>query len=105
MLLEAALDELARRRPGEDLHLRTRRMMAAVAQICEDARRALRGLAGDADGVRLRRLPRLPGPRSAAGGFLYACTEGPCVDAAAIDWTRGSLVDERRRSRGRRRLA
>jgi dihydroorotate dehydrogenase electron transfer subunit len=26
-----------------------------------------------------------------AGGFLYACTEGPCVDAAAIDWGHGPL--------------
>ena len=23
------------------------------------------------------------------GGFLYACAEGPCVDAARIDWNRG----------------
>ena len=22
-------------------------------------------------------------------GYLYACTEGPCVDAAAIDWSGG----------------
>ena len=22
-------------------------------------------------------------------GYLYACTEGPCVDAATIDWSRG----------------
>ena len=28
-----------------------------------------------------------PVPR-ASGGFLYACTEGPCVDAAAVDWSR-----------------
>jgi dihydroorotate dehydrogenase electron transfer subunit len=31
-----------------------------------------------------------PVPRAAShGGFLYACTEGPCVDAASIDWARG----------------
>jgi dihydroorotate dehydrogenase electron transfer subunit len=28
-----------------------------------------------------------PVPR-ASGGFLYACIEGPCVDAAAVDWSR-----------------
>jgi dihydroorotate dehydrogenase electron transfer subunit len=27
-----------------------------------------------------------PVPRR-AGGFLYACTEGPCIDAASIDWS------------------
>lgn len=26
-----------------------------------------------------------------AGGFLYACTEGPCVDAEAIDWGQSSV--------------
>jgi dihydroorotate dehydrogenase electron transfer subunit len=28
--------------------------------------------------------------RKAEGGYLYACTEGPCVDAATIDWSRGA---------------
>ena len=23
------------------------------------------------------------------GGYLYACTEGPCIDAGRIDWERG----------------
>jgi dihydroorotate dehydrogenase electron transfer subunit len=23
------------------------------------------------------------------GGYLYACTEGPCIDARRIDWQRG----------------
>jgi dihydroorotate dehydrogenase electron transfer subunit len=32
-------------------------------------------------------VPRL-GPDGAGNGFLYACTEGPCVDAATIDWSR-----------------
>jgi dihydroorotate dehydrogenase electron transfer subunit len=30
-----------------------------------------------------------PVPRRDEKTYLYACTEGPCVDALAIDWTRG----------------
>jgi len=63
-------------------------MMAAVAGICAD-----RGVLCEVSletpmacgyGVCLG----CPVARS-AGGFLYACTEGPCIDAAAIDWGRG----------------
>ena len=70
-------------------------MMAAVAALC-----AARGVPCEVSletpmacgyGVCLG----CPVPRATATrGYLYACTEGPCVDAAAIDWSR---------SRGRRR--
>jgi dihydroorotate dehydrogenase electron transfer subunit len=84
VLLEQTLRELAGRKVkiyacGPD------RMMAAVAKLC-----AAQGAACEVSletpmacgyGVCLG----CPVPR-VAGGFLYACTEGPCVDAAQIRW-------------------
>jgi dihydroorotate dehydrogenase electron transfer subunit len=35
------------------------------------------------------------------GGYLYACTEGPCVDARRIDWT-GSAHAPKKQESGRR---
>jgi dihydroorotate dehydrogenase electron transfer subunit len=63
------------------------RMMAAVASICEE-----RGLECHASletrmacgyGVCLGCAVPVRG-----GGYLYACQEGPCVDARRIDWDR-----------------
>jgi dihydroorotate dehydrogenase electron transfer subunit len=60
-------------------------MMAAVAAMCAErgipCEVSLETPMGCGYGVCLG----CPVPR-AAGGYLYACTEGPCVDAAAIDW-------------------
>lgn len=86
VLLEAALDEAAAH--NESIRVYTcgpHGMMAAVAAICAE-----RGVAcevsletpmGCGYGVCLG----CPVPR-ASGGYLYACTEGPCVDAAVIAW-------------------
>jgi dihydroorotate dehydrogenase electron transfer subunit len=87
-LLDRALDEIAGR--GEALKVYTcgpDAMMAAVARACEE-----RGVACEASletpmacgyGVCLG----CPVPKR-AGGYLYACTEGPCVDAALVSWKR-----------------
>jgi len=89
VLLEAALDELSKR--GDAPRVYTcgpDRMMAAVAAICEQ-----RGVPCEASleapmacgyGVCLG----CPVPKR-GGGYLYTCTEGPCVDARIIDWERG----------------
>ncbi|MBM4364198.1 MAG: dihydroorotate dehydrogenase electron transfer subunit [Deltaproteobacteria bacterium] len=42
-----------------------------------------------------------PVPTS-AGGYLYACTEGPCVDARRISWGEGAHAPVRRSERPRR---
>jgi len=62
-------------------------MMARVAQIC-----AARGIpcevsleAPMACGIGVCLGCAVP---TTDGGFLYACDEGPCVDAARIDWLR-----------------
>ncbi len=62
-------------------------MMARVAQIC-----AARGIpcevsleAPMACGIGVCLGCAVP---TTDGGFLYACDEGPCVDAARIDWPR-----------------
>lgn len=89
-LLEQALDELAAQ--GMKAKVYTcgpDAMMAAVARMCE-ARGALCEVSLETPmacgyGVCLG----CPVPRR-EGGFLYACTEGPCIDAAAIDWSRGA---------------
>ncbi len=90
VLLEAALDELVQ--AGEAPRIYTcgpDRMMAAVAAIAAE-----RGVPCEASletpmacgyGVCLGCPVSKQG-----GGYLYACTEGPCVDAATIDWTRGA---------------
>jgi dihydroorotate dehydrogenase electron transfer subunit len=61
-------------------------MMAAVARICEAANVpcevSLETPMACGYGVCLGCPVRKRG-----GGFLYACTEGPCVDAARIDWS------------------
>lgn len=85
VLLARALDE------GVDVKIYTcgpDAMMAAVARMCAE-----RGVPCEASletpmacgyGVCLG----CPVARR-EGGYLYACTEGPCIDAAAIDWSRG----------------
>jgi dihydroorotate dehydrogenase electron transfer subunit len=65
-------------------------MMAAVAIACErlgvPCEASLETPMACGYGVCLGcPVPRL-GPDGAGNGFLYACTEGPCVDAAAIAW-------------------
>ncbi len=35
-------------------------------------------------------VPRARHDEGRTHGFLYACTEGPCVDAASIDWSKSS---------------
>lgn len=85
VLLERALDELR----SEKIKVYTcgpDAMMAAVAAIC-----AARGVLCEVSletpmacgyGVCLG----CPVPRAQGNGYLYACTEGPCVDAASIAW-------------------
>ncbi len=85
-LLAAALDEAGVHKQSVKVYTcGPHGMMAAVAAMC-----AARGVAcevsletpmGCGYGVCLG----CPVPRT-AGGYLYACTEGPCVDAGAIDW-------------------
>ncbi len=85
-LLAAALDELAAQSHAVKVYTcGPHGMMAAVAAMCAE-----RGVAcevsletpmGCGYGVCLG----CPVPRT-AGGYLYACTEGPCVDASTIDW-------------------
>jgi dihydroorotate dehydrogenase electron transfer subunit len=89
VLLERALEELAT--AGQAVKVYTcgpDAMMAAVAAKC-----AARGVPCEVSletpmacgyGVCLG----CPVPRAGQGGFLYACTEGPCVDATAVDWSR-----------------
>jgi dihydroorotate dehydrogenase electron transfer subunit len=89
LLLDAALDELAASSVSSKVYTcGPDAMMAAVAARC-----AARGVPCEVSletpmacgyGVCLG----CPVPRAGGGSFLYACTEGPCVDAAAIDWTR-----------------
>jgi dihydroorotate dehydrogenase electron transfer subunit len=88
VLLEQALAELAG--SGQKAKVYTcgpDAMMAAVVRLCE-----AHGVACEVSletpmacgyGVCLG----CPVPRR-SGGFLYACTEGPCVDAALINWSR-----------------
>ena len=89
VLLERALDEL--RDAGQPAKVYTcgpEAMMAAVAAIT-----AARGVPCEVSletpmacgyGVCLG----CPVPRASGNTFLYACTEGPCVDAAAVGWSR-----------------
>jgi dihydroorotate dehydrogenase electron transfer subunit len=89
-LLEQALDELTAQ--GAKAKVYTcgpNAMMAAVARMCE-ARGALCEVSLETPmacgyGVCLG----CPVPHR-AGGFLYACMEGPCIDATSIDWSRGA---------------
>jgi dihydroorotate dehydrogenase electron transfer subunit len=102
VLLEAALDDLAA--AGQDVKIYTcgpEAMMAAVAAVA-----AVRGLPCEVSletpmacgygvclGCPVPRAPRAGVSVTEGGGgppgYLYACTEGPCVDAAAIDWAGG----------------
>jgi dihydroorotate dehydrogenase electron transfer subunit len=91
VLLADALDELAA--AGQAAKVYTcgpDAMMGAVAAQC-----AARGVECEVSletpmacgyGVCLG----CPVPRAGGQGFLYACTEGPCVDASFIDWTRSA---------------
>jgi dihydroorotate dehydrogenase electron transfer subunit len=89
VLLERALDELAA--AGQKAKVYTcgpEAMMAAVASLaatrdvpCEVS---LETPMACGYGVCLG----CPVPRASGQGFLYACTEGPCVDASVIDWSR-----------------
>lgn len=89
VLLERALDELAEKQPAKVYTCGPDAMMAAVAKLCE-----ARGVPCEVSletpmacgyGVCLG----CPVPRRESKSYLYACTEGPCIDAAAIDWSRG----------------
>ncbi len=100
VLLERALDDLAAE--GQAAKIYTcgpEAMMAAVAAIA-----AVRGVPCEVSletpmacgygvclGCPVPRAARPAGDAEALvpGGYLYACTEGPCVDAAAIDWSGG----------------
>lgn len=84
--LERALDRLDRRAKvytcGPD------RMMAAVAAICErldvPCEASLETPMGCGYGVCLG----CPVERT-SGGYMYACVEGPCIDARTIAWEKG----------------
>jgi dihydroorotate dehydrogenase electron transfer subunit len=87
-LLAAALDEPGvRTEPVKVYTCGPHGMMAAVAAMCRGrtpCEVSLETPMGCGYGVCLG----CPVPK-AAGGFLYACTEGPCVDASAIEWAPG----------------
>lgn len=86
VLVEQALSELAHRgRAAKIYTCGPDRMMAAVVKLALG-----RGALADASletpmacgyGVCLG----CPVPRT-SGGYLYACTEGPCIDASTIAW-------------------
>jgi dihydroorotate dehydrogenase electron transfer subunit len=89
VLLERMLDELAAsHQPAKVYTCGPDAMMAAVASRC-----ASRGVPCEVSletpmacgyGVCLG----CPVPRADKTGYLYACTEGPCIDATAVDWSR-----------------
>ena len=86
VILEEALREhAAEGRPVKVYTCGPEAMMAAVATLCESlgvpCEVSLETPMACGYGVCLG----CPVPRSSAG-FLYACTEGPCIDAAAIAW-------------------
>jgi dihydroorotate dehydrogenase electron transfer subunit len=62
-------------------------MMAAVAEMCSGAKvgceASLETPMACGYGVCLG----CPVPKR-GGGYLYACTDGPCIDADRIDWQR-----------------
>lgn len=67
------------------------RMMAAVAERCAAQHVAcevsLEAPMGCGFGVCLGCAIPTPG-----GGYLYACAEGPCVEASRVDWTRNQQL-------------
>ncbi len=86
VILEEALREhAAEGRPVKVYTCGPEAMMAAVATLCESldvpCEVSLETPMACGYGVCLG----CPVPRSSSG-FLYACTEGPCIDAAAIAW-------------------
>jgi dihydroorotate dehydrogenase electron transfer subunit len=85
VLLAAALDELGVHNGAAKVYTcGPHGMMAAVAAMCRGrapCEVSLETPMGCGYGVCLG----CPVPRT-AGGFLYACTEGPCVDAEMIAW-------------------
>lgn len=88
VLVEQALDEhAAQGRVAKVYACGPNAMMAAVAALCEARRVAcevsLETPMACGYGVCLG----CPVARR-SGGFFYACTEGPCVDASAIDWSK-----------------
>ena len=90
LLLEKALDELAEKKaPPKVYCCGPDAMMAAVAKLCA-ARNVLCEVSLETPmacgyGVCLG----CPVERS-EGGYLYACTEGPCMDATKIAWRRSA---------------
>ena len=90
LLLERALDELAQGgQPAQVYTCGPDAMMAAVARLCEardvPCEVSLETPMACGYGVCLG----CPVPRRDAQGYLYACVQGPCVDATHIDWSRG----------------
>lgn len=90
VLLEAALAELrGRGEPAKVYTCGPDRMMAAVAALCArqdvPCEASLEAPMACGYGVCLG----CPVPKR-GGGYLYTCTEGPCVDAARVDWEHGA---------------
>jgi dihydroorotate dehydrogenase electron transfer subunit len=90
VILEAALREhAAAGLPVKVYTCGPEAMMAAVAALCESlgvpCEVSLETPMACGYGVCLG----CPVPRSTTG-FLYACTEGPCIDASAIAWKRSA---------------
>lgn len=77
------------------------RMMARVAELCEKSgvpcEASLETPMACGYGVCLG----CPVPLS-GGGYLYACTEGPCVDARRIDWRSGEHASKKNHAEGDR---
>jgi dihydroorotate dehydrogenase electron transfer subunit len=88
-LLEPALDDAEQ--AGRAAQLYTcgpHAMMAAVARLA--AERGLRCQVSLETGMACGYGVCLGcATARAGGGYLYACNEGPCVDAAALDWQHG----------------
>ncbi len=76
------------------------RMMAAVAELC--AQRDIRCVASLETPMACGYGVCLGCPvKRTGGGYLYACTDGPCIDARSIDWGEGNHAP-RRIERGER---
>lgn len=88
-LLVQTLDQLARGRERAKVYTcGPDRMMAKVAELC--AERAVECEASLETPMACGYGVCLGCPvRKTGGGYLYACTEGPCVDATRIDWSQG----------------
>ena len=100
VLAERVLCELAKEAiPAKVYTCGPRLMMASIAQMCRSAgvrcEVSLEARMACGYGVCLgcavpRRSPRSSdegeGTLSRPSGYIYACTEGPCVDAESVDW-------------------